>query len=121
MYIQTADCCLDADFPNGDSTDPDTGHVILDFGSGVFSQPPIVFDPPDENVRIEKKLHGSIPNAAAISGGNGSSKFLCTRIRPLRRPGLRSNFFFSSGTSRAAGFPALAMIISSPPAASSTS
>ncbi len=56
-----------------------------------------------------------------MASGNGASKSAATAIRPLSWPGRRGWLRAAIGTRRAMGRPALAMMISSPAAARSTS
>jgi hypothetical protein len=49
-----------------------------------------------------------------MSGGSASSKSSAIQIFPLEHPGTLGSLAETSGTRRARGFPALAMMISSP-------
>jgi hypothetical protein len=69
----------------------------------------------------EAEGHGRSPrNAAMISSGSGSSKSSAIQILPLSTSGWRGSRRGSEDSRRATGLPALAMMISSPVATSST-
>src|SRR4051812_1288609 len=120
LNVQALEGGFNANFPNGNHADPDRRSIVLNRCFCVPAKASVVFDPPDQNMRIEQDIHSSAPNARARSGGKGSSKVSRILIRPLSRPGFRSNFFCSNGINRAIGLPALAIMISLPAAASST-
>ena len=56
--------------------------------TGRRGEPWIVGKPPEEDMRVEQDPHGSIPNAAAMSGGS-SSKSSWILICPFNAPGIR--------------------------------
>src|SRR5260221_2365233 len=86
-------------------------------------EPSIAIQNPKKNLRIDEKIHCSISPSKArwISSGKGASKSSAIQIFPFNAPKMTGDFLLASATSRARGLPALAMMISSPAAARSTS
>src|ERR1700722_12521131 len=70
---------------------------------------------------VEQQVHVSSPPNRASTAGSGASKSAAIRRMRMALAGLRRLPREASGTSRACGMPFLAMTISSPAAARSTS
>src|SRR6202162_78858 len=119
---KTAEGLLDHDFP-------DRGGAQINIVLGVTDRlalscvyPFVVRQPPQEDVCVEQKPHRSAPRkAASRPSGSGASNTTAMTTRPFQAPGLRGFADRPIGTRRALGRPALAITISSPPAACSTS
>src|ERR1700674_1110336 len=119
FHLQPLDARFDHNLPCRDRTNPQgdawSEHRVL----GAWPKPLAPIDPPDENMGIQQKVHGSMPKPLRTSGGSGASKSSLIQIFPFIIPKDFRTSGFSRATSRAIGFPALAMMISSPAAASS--
>src|SRR2546422_19619 len=121
LEVQLAYGCLDGDFPPADGAHPNEfGPRHCANGSG----PKFFQVPPNQGVGVEQQPHSDSPvNNRKTSGGSGASK--SSAIQPLSFPSpyLRRwrVSLGTSGTRRALGFPDLAITISRPAAACSTS
>src|SRR3990172_2905531 len=118
--VQLPQRVLDPDLPGADGAD----HNDIGPLHGVHRRgPKLVAMPTDQGVGVEKQPHRGSSNSRSTSGGSGASKSGATHPFPLPLPGTRRCRVSAgaSGTRRALGFPDLAMMISRPRAASSTS
>src|SRR6266446_2874110 len=105
---------LDTHFPGARRADKHLRLPRCDSCSGRRTQRGIVRQPPEEGVSIEEEHQGASPSKAAVRSGGNSSKSGAIRTRPRHEPGTRGRSSSRYGTSLASGFPARAMIISSP-------
>ena len=115
---QFADTILGGDFPSACCTHRNNIIFVSNSFNRTFLKPRIIFPPPEQRVRIEKKFQPSFQTLISASGSgskNASSIMLFTR--PRRRFG----GIAASGTVRALGLPAFARIISCPACACSSS
>ena len=85
---------------------------VADDLPGDRGQPRVICDPPEEGVGVEKDPPEARPPSR--SSGRGASKSRETLIIPAAEPGSRCIGVAAIGTSRATGFPAFPMMISSP-------
>src|SRR5262245_46824104 len=105
---------LDTDFPGARGADKHRRLPRCNRGPGRWAQSRIVRQPPEEGMRIEQEHYGASPSKAAARSGGSASKSGAMRTRPRHEPGTRGRSSSRYGTSLASGFPARAMIISSP-------
>src|SRR5256886_652480 len=121
LQVQLAYASLDGDLPRADGAHHNEfGPLHRADGSG----PKLLQVPPNQRVGIEQQPHSDSPvNKRNTSGGSGASKSSAIQPLPFPNPYLRKwrVSFGASGTRRALGFPDLAMTISRPCAACSTS
>src|SRR5690348_6913168 len=121
LEVQFAERQLDRNLPGARGTD-EYLRGSRDRVTNGYSQLAVSRPPPQEDMGVEEQPQclPSTPKAASRSAGKGASKSSAIQTFPRPRPGRRRSRGCLSGTSRARGFPSLAMIISSPAAASST-
>src|SRR3990172_8110417 len=121
-HTETPERLLDCNLPNGCGAQIDLVRRIADGAAIGRAQPAVIGAPPEKNVSVNQEPHFLLPSKAArTSSGSGASKSGPITTRPFHAPGRRGFEGLASGTNLARGSPALAMTISSPPAARSTS
>src|SRR5213082_345773 len=121
LELQLAHGPLDGDLPRADRAH--RNEIGPPHGTNR-SGPKLLQVPPNQRVGVEQQPHSDSPvNNRKTSGGSGASKSSAIQPLPFPLPGLRRwrVSLGASGTKRALGFPDLAMMISRPWAACSTS
>lgn len=111
-HVAAAEAVLDGDFPDAGGADPDHGPGRFDQLPRFCGKPGAVGDGPERDRGVQQQVHAPPPrnsratSSACASMSSGTSKR--PRATPMRGPGGAS----ASGTSRAAGRPLRAMMIS---------
>src|SRR6266487_879856 len=121
LEVQLTQRALDRDLPRAHRAHH---HKFGPLHGANRSGPKLDKVPPDERVGVEQQPHPDSPvNNRNTAGGNGASKSSAIQPLPFPSPYLRRwrVSLGASGTRRALGFPDLAMMISLPWAACSTS
>ena len=111
--IELANSLFDSHLPDAGGAEKDQILRRRDQITTSVTERCIIHQPPQEKMRIKQDSHGSMPNAAAISGGSSSKPSWIT-IRPFSAPGTRLVETPVYRTSFATGTPALPIKTSSP-------
>src|SRR5262245_43162847 len=111
--IEFANALFDTDLPYACGAVEDQVLRCTDKLASLFAELWGICQPPQDKMCVEQEPHGSMPKAAARSGGS-SSKSAWIRIRPFSAPGVRLAAAPVYRTSFATGTPALPIRTSSP-------
>src|SRR5437868_12062537 len=125
--LQMTKCALDRELPGRGHAHENRVFCRCECFSCIWAEGTWLIQPPKKNVRIQQDSHLRLredrpSKESRRSAGRGSSKFGEIQILPRKNPPFRRLAGAGrKGTSFAFGWPALAMTISSPAAARSTS
>lgn len=109
---QLAQLRFDSDLPSAHDAEEQLVACIRKGIARPPREPPVISYPPEKGVRVQQDPQRS--KYFWISSGNGSSKSSETQSVSFALPGVRRAGCSVTATSRATGFPALAMTTSSP-------
>ena len=95
---QFADTILGGDFPSACCTHKNDFIFVSNGFNRTFLEPRIIFLPPEQRVRIEKKFQ---PSSQTFISASGSGSKNASSIIPFTRPRRRFGGIVASGTIRA--------------------